>query len=171
MKNNFNLPSGLTIRPARDSDKVFISTLYRAVRNDLRLVDAEEDFVEMLIEQQHHAQTVGYGEMFPDAMYFIVEKHTEKIGRIVVDFGMNDVRLVDLAFIPVAQGKGYGSEVIQMLQQAAAVNRVPLTLSVMTHNYAAKALYVRLGFVLLNDRGTHEEMVWYPPLFYAPITG
>ena len=160
--NNFNLANGLAVRPARDNDRVFIEALHNSTRDDLRMIDAEEDFIETLIEQQHQAQTVGYGEMFPNAMYFIVEKHSEKIGRIVIDFGMNEVRLVDLAFIPVARGKGYGSNVIQMLQKAAKLNQVPLTLSVITHNHVAKALYFKLGFCVLEQSGSHEQLVWYP---------
>ncbi len=162
MSNQFNLTNGLSIRPARDNDKSFIALLHNSTRDDLRLIDAEDDFIETLIEQQHHAQTVGYGEMFPNAMYFIIEKQFERIGRVVIDFGMNDVRLIDLAFIPLARGKGYGSDVIQMLQKAAAMNRVPLTLSVINHNYAAKALYLRLGFLVQSSTGMHEQLIWYP---------
>lgn len=162
MTNQFNLTNGLSMRPARDGDKVFIAQLHNSTREDLRLIDGEKEFVENLIEQQHYAQTQGYGEMFPNAMYFIVEKQFERIGRVVVDFGMNDVRLVDLAFIPLARGKGYGSDVIQMLQRAAAMNRVPLTLSVINYNYSAKALYLRLGFLIQESSATHDYMIWYP---------
>jgi len=162
LSDTIKLTGNLSLRPMRSSDNVFIESLYHAARDDLRLIDAEEDFIETLIEIQHQAQTTGYGQLFPNAMYFIIEQHSERIGRVVVDFGMNDVMLVDMVFIPLARGKGNGAQVIQMLQQAAAVNHVPLVLSVLCHNYAAKALYLRLGFSVVENTGTHERMIWYP---------
>ncbi len=170
MKTNFNSSTGLLIRPARDSDKPFIAALHHTTRDDLRLIDAKRDFIETLIEQQYHAQTVGYGEMFPNAMYFIIEMQFERIGQIVVDFGMSDVRLVDFSLIPAARGKGLGKQVVQILQNAAATNRVPLTLAVQTLNLSAKALYLQLGFVITDTNGVYEQMIWYPPSFNAPIT-
>ena len=74
----------LGMRPARPSDSGFIESLYRSTREDLRLVDAEDDFIEALITMQQQAQTVGYGNLFPNAMTFIVEKQGEPIGRVMV---------------------------------------------------------------------------------------
>ncbi|CAG1022872.1 diamine N-acetyltransferase [Patescibacteria group bacterium] len=162
LNNNIKQTARLNLRPMLSSDKVFVEALYHASRDDLRLIDAEEDFVETLIEIQQQAQTIGYGELFPNAMYFIVERQGERIGRIVIDFGMNEVRLVDMVFIPLARGKGYGSEVIQMLQHAATVNQVPLILSVVWHNQVAKALYLKLGFLVQSSTGMYETLIWYP---------
>ncbi len=163
MKTNFNSSTGLLIRPARDNDKPFIAALHNTTRDDLRLIDAERDFIETLIEQQHHAQTVGYGQSFPNALYFIIEMQFERIGQIVVDFGMNDVRLVDFSLIPAARGKGFGKQIVQILQNAAATNQVPLTLSVQTINLTARALYLNLGFVITESNGVYDQMIWYPP--------
>ena len=116
MQHNFNVSGNLSIRPARDNDKPFIAQLHHTTRDDLRLIDAERNFIETLIEQQHHAQTVGYGQMFPNALYFIIEMQFERIGQIVVDFGINDVRLVDFSLIPAARGKGLGKQIVQILQ-------------------------------------------------------
>lgn len=162
MLNNQIRTNSLTIRPMRSTDKAFVEGLYHSSRDDLRLINAEEDFIETLIEIQQKAQTLGYGDMFPNAMYFIVERQSERIGRIVIDFGEAEVRLIDMVFMPLARGKGYGSEVIKMLQQAAAVNQVPLTLAVLSYNQAAKALYLKLGFYVESSTGMHERLIWYP---------
>ncbi len=157
-----NLPYGLGIRPARDGDKIFIESLYKSTRDDLRTIDAENDFIEELIEQQHQAQTVGYGEQFPNAMYFIIEKQNESVGRIVIDFGPNEIRIVDIAFIPQTRGKGYGAGIIRALKHAAKSACAPLVLSVYKTNPMAKKLYLQEGFQV--ERGDHmvELMAWYP---------
>lgn len=157
-----NMPDGLGMRPARPADNGFIESLYRSTRDDLRQIDAEQDFIETLIEQQHHAQTVGYGELFPNAMYFIIEKQGESIGRVVLDFGTNEIRLVDIALIPSARNKGYGKNIVQTLQYAAGSARAPLYLSVLKMNQPARQLYQQLGFQLAEAGDVSDLLVWCP---------
>ncbi len=162
MLNNNQLSDNLRIRPARPEDNGFIEMLYRTTRQDLRLIDAETDFIEELIAMQQRAQIAGYGETFPNAMYFVVERLDERIGRVVVDFGSNEVHVVDIALIPAAQGHGYGTQVIRVLQQAAAETRAPVVLSVSRTNPGAKRAYLALGFRVEHSDGVVERMAWYP---------
>ncbi|VAW73792.1 hypothetical protein MNBD_GAMMA10-2876 [hydrothermal vent metagenome] len=155
-----NLPAGLALRPAREADNYFLENLYRSTRDDLRLLDAETDFIETLIEQQHDARTTGYGERFPDAMYFIIEMSKEPIGQIVINFAENEVRLIDVSLIPAARNKGYGKSLIEMLQYASAVVNAPLRLSVHKQNMLARGLYQRLGFQLEHSGEISDVMVW-----------
>lgn len=89
----------------------------------------EQDYIESIVEMQFKAQTQGYGDQFPNAMYFIIEKHHEPIGK-----AHNEVRLIDIAFIPQARGQGVGKTVVQSFQSAAAQCGVPLVLTVEQHN-------------------------------------
>ncbi len=155
-----SLPEGLGLRPARASDNCFLENLYRSTRDDLRMLDAEVDFIETLIEQQHHARTEGYGESFPDAMYFIIEMSKESIGQIVINFGENEVRLVDISLISPARNKGYGKSLIEMLQYASAAVNAPLRLSVHKQNTLARCLYESLGFQLELSGEISDLMVW-----------
>ncbi len=159
---NGNLPHGLSIRPARTGDKGFIENLYRASRDDLRLLNADDDFIESLIEMQFQAQQQGYGDQHPDAMYFIVELHDEPMGRLTLAMGPNEVRIVDIAFLPAARGKGYGKGVLQALQLTAQKIPAPLSLLVLHTNPAAMRLYASLGFQAEQQTDTHVLMVWYP---------
>ena len=157
-----HLPDGLDIRPARDSDRPFIESLYHTTRGDLRLIDAEPDFIETLIEQQQRAQTVGYGDQFPNAMYFIIEKQSERVGRVVIDFGHNEIRIVDIALIPAARGRGYGTGILRALKHAAGSACAPLVLSVYKQNPAARRLYEQEGFRVEQGDQMVDQMVWYP---------
>jgi ribosomal protein S18 acetylase RimI-like enzyme len=159
---NVKFQGGLSLRPMNSSDSVFIESLYRSTRDDLRMIDAEDDFIEELIGMQHSAQTQGYGDMFPNAMYFVAEYHSERIGRVVLDFGQNEVRVVDIALIPAARGKGYGSQVLQAVQLVAGKVMAPVTLSVRSDHVLAKQLYARLGFVVEEQQMPFERMIWYP---------
>lgn len=162
LPGNSHLPNGLTIRPSRTSDKGFLENLYRTIRDDLRMIEGDEAFIESLIEFQMRAQQQSYGEQHPDAMYFIVELHHEPIGRLTLAMGPNEVRIVDLAFLPIAQGKGYGKGVLQALQMTAAKIPAPLSLLVLRMNTAALRLYTTLGFQAEQQNETHLLMMWYP---------
>ncbi len=163
LSGSMKFQGGVSLRPMSASDNSFIESLYRSTRDDLRLLDAEDDFIEDLIELQRYAQTQGYGEMFPNAMYFVAEYHGERIGRVVLDFGQNEIRVVDIALIPAARGKGYGSQLLQAIQLAAGKVMAPVTLSVRSDHLRAKQLYARLGFVVEEVRVPVERMIWYPP--------
>jgi ribosomal protein S18 acetylase RimI-like enzyme len=156
------LSSVLVIRPARDSDKFFVEYLYHTTRDDLQLIDAEPEFIESLIGQQQQAQTIGYGDQFPNAMYFIVEKQGERIGRIVLDFHDDEIRIVDIAMIPAARGLGYGTEILHALKQAAKSAGASLVLSVYKQNITARRLYEQEGFQVYQSNEVVEQMTWRP---------
>lgn len=163
LSGGMNIQGGLSLRPARASDNAFIESLYRSTRDDLRVLDADEDFIDELIDSQRRAQTEGYGDMFPNAMYFIAEHHNESIGRVVLDFGHNEVRVVDIALIPAARGKGFGGQILQAVQMVAGKVMAPVALTVRFDHLRAKQLYARLGFVVEEAQIPYERMVWYPP--------
>lgn len=162
--------NGFALRPMTASDNAFVESLYRSTRDDLRLLNAEDDFIEELIGWQRHAQTEGYGDMFPNAMYFIAEYHGERIGRIILDFGDAEIRVVDIALIPAARGKGYGAQVLQTVQLVAGKVLAPVALTVRCDHLQAKQLYARLGFVVEGAQMPFQRMVWYPPAAGAYAT-
>ena len=159
---DFTLPAGLSLRPQTSTDAGFLATLFNATHDYLRLIDGEADFVEEIIEMQFRAQREGYGQQFPNAMYFIVEYHHEPIGRVAVDFGHAEVRLIDVAFIQAARGRGYGTAVIRALQNAARKVAAPLTLTALRHDRPVVELYAKLGFVIAAQTEAHLLMAWSP---------
>lgn len=105
-KKPFTNIDGLVVRPSRETDSTFLQTLYHSARPDLQLIDGERDQVEDVIAQQFRVQDLGLGEHFPNAMHYVVEKLGTPIGALVTDFGHNEIRVLYLAFIPAARGKG-----------------------------------------------------------------
>jgi ribosomal protein S18 acetylase RimI-like enzyme len=154
--------SGLSLRPARPSDQAFIESLYHSTRDDLQLIDADRDFIETLIDQQHHAQTLSYSERFPDAVYFIVETQHERIGKVSIDFNHNEIHIIDLSLIPAARGKGYGAQIIKALKKASSSVCTPLVLNVYKSNIIAKQLYQTEGFKVIRSDQLIDSMAWYP---------
>lgn len=159
---NIPIPDGFSMRPSRPSDKVFLESLYNSTRDDLRLIDAEPELIEALIEMQFMAQAQGYGDQYPNAMYFIVEKLGERVGRVAVDFGYNEVRVIDIALVRAARGLGYGAAILKSMQMAAAKVGAPLTLTVLRSNPKAAQFYFSMGFRVEQSGPMADLMAWYP---------
>lgn len=158
------LPNGLSIRPARPADKAFLEKLHRDQREDLKMIDADKDYVEGIIELQLRAQTTGYGAAFPNALYFIIEKTGEPVGKLTLDWGGTEARVVDLGFIKRARGKGFGQSVLGALLAACGPSKCPLAVSCVITNVGLYKWLLDHGFVVeeAHEGASHHRLVWYP---------
>jgi ribosomal protein S18 acetylase RimI-like enzyme len=154
------LPDGLSLRPATSADRSFLDALRHPGHGGARQHADAEDIIEALTAPQQYAQNNGRGARFPDAYYFVVERHGERVGRLVIDFGPNEVRLIDIAFIPAARSHGYGKQLLNALQHAAACVQAPLTLTVRRDNLRARALYESLGFRVEQSDSHLQLLAW-----------
>ncbi|MDU8543230.1 GNAT family N-acetyltransferase [Pseudomonas syringae group sp. J248-6] len=161
-KKPFTNIDGLVVRPSRETDSAFLQMLYHSARPDLQLIDGERDQVEDVIAQQFRMQDLGQGENFPNAMRYVIEKLGTPIGALVTDFGHNEIRVLYLAFIPAARGKGYGRNVLQGVQQAAEQIRCPVATVVWANNPYARQQYLALGFQVEEQDVAAARLIWYP---------
>ena len=153
---------GLVVRPSRVSDAGFLQALYQAARPDLQWVDGEPEQRQQMIAQQFQVQERGLGEHFPDAMHYVVEKLGTAIGALSTDFGAHEIRVLYLAFIPQARGRGYGRAVLPGVQKAAQQIRCPVSTVVWASNPHARQHYLALGFEVQEQNPGAERLVWYP---------
>ncbi|NHI00430.1 GNAT family N-acetyltransferase [Oceanimonas sp. MB9] len=161
---NVQLPHGITARPARPADKAFLTTLHKDSRPELTQLNAEQDFIEMTLELQLKAQTQGYGGQFPNAIYLILEKNGSRIGKLTLDIGPVELRIIDLAFIPKARDKGFGPAIILWVMKAAAQTRKPLVAPTRRDLTGLMTFLRRYGFVeeeQLSD-SVYARMIWFP---------
>lgn len=156
----FSLPPPLRLRAICAADQAFVDTLYRSCRDDLALVAPTEAFLAQLLRIQQQAQAQGMRGAFPQSEYFVIERDSEAIGRMVVEAAGGRVHLVDLVLLPAARGQGCGSAVLRALQAMAARRAEPLTLSVSMANDAARRLYLRLGFVACGADALQQSLRW-----------
>lgn len=157
-----SLPNGLGLRPAGPADQPFIQSLYASTRQDLWMAEGEPEYIQSVIDMQFNAQSMGYGDQFPNAMYFVVEKLNEPIGRVTIDFDKDLVHIIDIAFVPLARNKGYGTTVIDAIQKVAGQIKAPVLLSVAVTNTQARQLYERMGFSHYQSGEGYERLIWYP---------
>jgi ribosomal protein S18 acetylase RimI-like enzyme len=81
------------------------------------------------------------------------------IGRLYLHVADNELRVVDIGLLAEYRNQGIGSQVMRAVQEAAAEGGLPVRLSVLHSNRAAR-FYERLGFKPTQTRGIHIEMDW-----------
>lgn len=113
-----------------------------------------------MIEQQAQMQDLAFQEEYPLASRWIVLRHDEPIGRIVVDWYVDGfVYGVDVAISPDRKNVGKGA--ILLSAWVAAADRLgrPCRLTVLKNN-RARLLYHRLGFRSVGDHdGANLTMI------------
>jgi len=151
---------GLSLRPASDADLAFERALFETARTDAALMAPwPEDVRRPFLDQQFHFQTVHYARAYPDAERSIVLSQAEPIGRLILDRPGGTWTLVDIALMPAWRSKGIGGALVAAILAAAATAGARVSLSVEAIN-PARALYERLGFVVVEEQLPHLVMEW-----------
>jgi len=134
-------------RLAVPTDEPFLRDLHKSARAaDFAAAGLPPATLDMLLEQQYCAQTLGYVAQFPDARSLIILHRDEPVGRVMLTAGERRWHLIDIALLPSSRGQGIGSAIIEAIARAATeADARELTLSVLFSN-AARRLYARLGF-------------------------
>lgn len=156
------LPVNLCLRSATPKDEDFLAVLYRSCRPDLLAMAGEPQLLEHILAMQQRVQIESYRKAFPAASVLIVEHCCERIGRLVLGLSTSELRLIDIALLPQAQGQGHGKALLRSLQEQAAAYRVPLRLSVNPANHRARQLYLGHGLMVEQSDVLAEAMVWHP---------
>jgi ribosomal protein S18 acetylase RimI-like enzyme len=136
------------VRLAAPADEPFLRNLHNGARAaEFAAAGLPPATLDMLLEQQYRAQTLGYAAQFPDAGSLIILHRDEPVGRVLLVAGEHRWHLVDIALLPSARGRGIGTDVIETIARAATeAGAHKVTLSVLFSNAGARQLYGRLGF-------------------------
>lgn len=153
---------GLACRPMTDADLPFLFGLYASTR--AREVaasgwpaEAQVQFLSQQFEAQHHHYTTYY----PDAEWLVVEHEGRAVGRLYVEEWPSQFRIIDIALVPEAQGRGFGSALLaDMFDRARGVGK-KVSIHVEKNNPAMR-LYERLGFSKAEDKGVYDLLEWSP---------
>jgi len=150
------------------ADGPFLFELYASTRKEeLDSWGWPPEMRKPFLELQFRAQQ-SYRAAFPRAEFRVLELNRQPIGRIVVDRGQDEIRLVDLALLPKFRNHGIGTALLRALSTEAAAAKKPLRLNVLKGNRAAN-LYLRLGFSKARETATHDEMEWRGTNTWEPV--
>lgn len=143
-------------------DMPFLSRLYRSTREDeLSRTSWTEIEKQAFSDMQFNAQHEHYQKHYPDALWLIIEKDNQPIGRLYLERWNSEHRIIDIAISPEARGKGIGGAILRDLLDDAAKDHKNVGIHVEKAN-PAMALYRRLGFTTIEDKGVYDLLTWTP---------
>ncbi len=154
--------AALHIRPALPSDEDFFLALYRSTRDDLLGLLADPRYIDGIVAMQRQMQVAGYRSSYPEALYEVLELDGVPVGRLVTASVPGATRVVDIAVMLDARGRGVAGEALRRLQRQAAQDGRDLTLAVLTDNHGARRLYAALGFTVETEEQVRLQMRWRP---------
>jgi ribosomal protein S18 acetylase RimI-like enzyme len=134
-------PDSFFLRPATPEDHDFLARLYVSTRQD-----ELPYFGEALIRMQYEMRQTHYSMRFPESIPEIIMVSGERSGAIQLARSPEEIRIVDIALLPVFRKQGIGSAVLAAIIEEANRGALPVTLTVSKSNTDARRLYERLGF-------------------------
>lgn len=155
--NNARPP--VSLRPEAPRDEGFLYEVYASTRaEELAQTNWDETMRRRFLQQQFNAMRLGYRSMFPTGEFLIIELGGQPVGRLVIDRGAPEIRVVDLALLPTQRNRGIGTV---LMRQVCAHAEKPVRLCVLKNN-RARRWYERLGFKVIGEQGVYDELEWIP---------
>ena len=152
--------NAVSLRPETDADRDFLLNLYVSTRDkELLAIGWTQKQISSFLLQQFEAQFGSYHTQYPQANFDIIEYQGKKIGRLYLEKGKHEYRLVDISLLPEYRNWGLGHYLLRSLLQQASDESLPVSLHVERNN-PARALYERLGFYVQKDLGVYLLMYW-----------
>jgi GNAT superfamily N-acetyltransferase len=151
---------GVTFREVMPQDEDFLCRLYGSTREEELSVTGWPDAAkEAFVRHQFQAQSAHYDLHYRSAGadFRVILIHGVPQGRLYLFPGAKEIRVVDIALMPEARGKGVGTAILHQLLAKAAKDSLPVTIHVEKNNPAMR-LYTRLGFRAVSEHGCYDLM-------------
>ncbi len=146
---------GATLQPETSGDRAFTTKLYASTRREeLAAVPWSEDHKAAFLASQHDAQHQHYRLHYDGAGLFIIMLAGTPVGRLYFIRWVREIRIIDIAIVEEARGKGIGSALLRDMIDEAQASGKALSIHVERMN-PALSLYRRLGFEEVEDKGVY----------------
>lgn len=153
--------SGLNLRPIQPEDETFLRYLYGETRQDLACLDLEPAQRETLIALQFQIQQLQYTQLSATTELSLVLLQNQPIGKLYIDPGLIEIRVLEIAILPRYQNQGIGTILLTDILARGTQMNLPVTLHVAPEN-PALCLYTRLGFNPVREDESRIFMEWIP---------
>jgi ribosomal protein S18 acetylase RimI-like enzyme len=155
--------SDLSLRPVQPGDEELLCRVYASTRTEeLAPLPWTAEEKEAFLRTQFAAQHRYYQESYASSSFDVVLVDGLPAGRLYVARWAEELRVIDVALLPEFRRRGVGTALLHDLMDESATRGLPLRIHVERLN-PALALYERLGFRLLEDRGVYLFLEWRAP--------
>lgn len=153
--------TAISLRPSTPQDVPFLRSVYASTRaEELAVTGWSDAEMDAFLTMQSEAQERHYRSAYPDARFDVVLVDGIDAGRLYVHRGADEIRIIDIAMLPAWRGHGVSTLLLESLLDEARGSARLVSLHVEVGNPAA-ALYDRLGFHAVEQRGIHRLLHWH----------
>ena len=157
------MPASVSRRPELSSDSSFLRQLI--VSHAAAQLGADswpEPMRSHLLATQYSARLASIRENFPGAVSEIIVADGQNAGWLVLAFGDDEVRVIEMLVQVEFRNKGIGTRILREVFASADHQHRPVRLHVRTDNLAAIRLYERVGFQSLEAGDLQQLMERQP---------
>jgi ribosomal protein S18 acetylase RimI-like enzyme len=148
----------ISLRPVTAEDMAFLFKVYESTRaEEMALAPWSDEQKEDFLRQQFHIQNTQYSESYSDADFQVIVVDGRDAGRLYVDRGAEEIRIIDISLLPDFRGRGIGGSILRAILDEAEARMV--VLHVLRTNPAIR-LYQRLGFAVAEELDPFLRMQW-----------
>lgn len=148
--------ASVDVRPVRVADRAFLREVFASTR-ERELAYLPEAVHAQFLEFQFKAAETHRQRAHPGCSRSVIVLDGETAGVLYVDRHVDALQIVEIALLPRFRGRGAGTMLLGGLVREASQAGTPVTLQVHADN-PARALYERLGFRQVEDRGIYLLM-------------
>ena len=138
-----NLTVNVVLRMAHDDDISFARDLY---------FETMREIIERLFGWDQSREEQNFARFFRLEQVRIITADGQDVGWIQEQISEESIHLGSFYVAPTMQGRGIGTQVLEMLLAKAASESKAVTLAVVKINHPARRFYERRGF-----QTTHED--------------
>ncbi|HSK72348.1 MAG TPA: GNAT family N-acetyltransferase [Pyrinomonadaceae bacterium] len=149
------IPASSILTPVSNSDEAFLVELYASTRaEEMALVPWSGEQKQAFLRMQFEAQDQYYRERYPNASFDLIKLNDHPVGRLYLAELADEIRIIDLAFLPAHFDAGvFVALVEEVLQKGARVGKpVSVYLEINDPN---TEIFVRLGFRKIGEQGIY----------------
>jgi ribosomal protein S18 acetylase RimI-like enzyme len=148
----------ISLRPITDNDLEFLFRLYASTRADEKaLVGWPDEEWEAFLRMQFGLQHSQYMQNYQNPSFDIIMLGPMPVGRLYVNRGEREIRIIDICLMPGYRGRCIGSALMGRILWEGDATGVPVTLHVERNNPALE-LYRRLGFQMEDSTDVYCYM-------------
>ncbi len=154
----------IEMRPAEPADQRFMEQLYSSTRGaDQRMDGCDARTEALLVALQFRARQAQLRTQYPHGDIAVIFERDRPIGSLYVNYGHEDIRILDISLLPEYRNRGIGLGLLRSLQAQAVRMRVPVRIDLLVSSQAYR-LFHRCGFTPRGANGVHNSLEWWPPL-------
>jgi GNAT superfamily N-acetyltransferase len=157
-----NPPGDVRLRPAEPQDEPFLLRVYAAARaQELAPVPWDDAQKQAFLEMQFSAQQQHYRTHYPAAEHLVICSGDKPVGRLYLNRGPVEFRILDIAILPENRNAGVGTLVISQILSEALRAGLPVTVYVESFNPSLH-FFEQLGFRRKKQDDFNWLMQWHP---------